>query len=275
MLKKKAFLEELFEKWKLNAPLSLSMKTVKSYERRLQGFISEYGDYYPEELRKEHLGEFIRKLPTESVREQTAAALTNFRKFLSDLDIPFPEVPSYARPKGRQKLPNPISEEVFWKMMRLAEEEEKEFPYRKAVLILLGLAGLRIQEALQLLPSDIVKEGSKVKVIIREGKGRKDRIVPIAGEYGNWLQERKGRLFPLNLHENSIRKFLKNYGKKCGDPDVYPHRLRHFFATQLTAKGVPVQVIQKLLGHSSPTTTMVYSKVVDSLLEEAVERLIC
>ncbi|GAB6075360.1 tyrosine-type recombinase/integrase [Desulfurobacterium crinifex] len=267
-------LKELFEKWKLNAPLSLSMKTVKSYERRLQGFISEYGDYYPEELRKEHLGEFIRKLTSESVREQTAAALTNFRKFLSDLDIPFPEVPSYARPKGRQKLPNPISEEVFWKMMKLAEEEEKEFPYRKAVLILLGLAGLRIQEALQLLPSDIVKEGSKVKVIVREGKGRKDRIVPIAGEYGNWLWERKDRLFPLNLHENSIRKFLKNYGKKCGDPDVYPHRLRHFFATQLTAKGVPVQVIQKLLGHSSPATTMVYSKVVDSIMEEAVEKLI-
>ena len=44
---------------------------------------------------------------------------------------------------------------------------------------------------------------------------------------------------------------------KCGEPNVYPHRLRHFFATQLIAKGVPVQVIQKLLGHSSPVTTMV------------------
>jgi integrase/recombinase XerD len=61
---------------------------------------------------------------------------------------------------------------------------------------------------------------------------------------------------------------------KCGEPNVYPHRLRHFFATQLIAKGVPVQVIQKLLGHSSPVTTMAYSNVADSLMEEAVEKLI-
>jgi len=67
---------------------------------------------------------------------------------------------------------------------------------------------------------------------------------------------------------------MKVIVKEWRDPNVYPHRLRHFFATQLTAKGVPVQVIQKLLGHSSPATTMIYSKVVDSLMEEAVEKLI-
>ena len=75
----------------------------------------------------------------------------------------------------------------------------------------------------------------------------------------------------LNVVKNHIKPLATEYQMRFTVEKIN----YHFFATQLMVKGIPVQVIQKLLGHSSSTTTVIYSKVVDSLTEEAVKKLIC
>jgi site-specific recombinase XerD len=269
-------LKELYEMWEKDAPLSLSMRTVEAYKRRLKELVKELGEKEVEELTEADIAFFVRRFRSESVRKQIIAAIGNLKKYAKAFGMQIPEVPEFLRPKNKENIPKPVEESVFWKMMKIAEEQEKEgLGWRKAVLILMGLAGLRLQEALSVSPFDLTKEGDVVWITVRKGKGKKERRVPLTGEYAEWLWENRHSYLPIGVryHRRTIQDTIRRLGKKAGDPEVSPHRLRHFYATMLTKKGIPVQVIQKLVGHSSPKTTMIYAKVADGLLVDAVRKI--
>jgi integrase/recombinase XerD len=158
----------------------------------------------------------------------------------------------------------------------------------KAIIEVLYGAGLRISELVGLDVDDIDTEDGSV--LVRAGKGSKSRRVPLgraaltavaaylavarrelvarAGEKGS-----RGALF-LNargrrLSRQGCWKILKSYARLAGlEAQVSPHTLRHSFATHMLDAGADIRVVQELLGHSSLTTTQVYTLVSDRKLRE-------
>lgn len=144
----------------------------------------------------------------------------------------------------------------------------------RALLTVLYRAGLRISEALDLKPSDIDPDRGTIRVL--HGKGDHDRTVAVddgtIAVVQLWIGERaklpvNGRhklfctLSGTPLSANQVRQMVKRRAAKAGiQKRAHPHGLRHTHAAELVAEGVPVNVIQKQLGHVSLATTDGYLK---------------
>jgi integrase/recombinase XerD len=149
-------------------------------------------------------------------------------------------------------------------------------------------AGLRASEAVSLQPEHI--DLMSGKLMVREGKGAKDRTLWIGeellGELRSWMDRRKSTagdskyLLPTSkgtkVATSHLRRSVKRYAKKAEIDDVdrvSPHTLRHTFATRLYRSAGKIRMVQKALGHSDLSTTMIYTHVVDEELETALKGL--
>jgi site-specific recombinase XerD len=144
----------------------------------------------------------------------------------------------------------------------------------RALLTLLWRTGLRISEALALEPRDVDLEGAQLRV--RHGKGDRCRVVGLDPRarraLQDWTTTRVGLDPPqgapvfcgirnpgARLNPGDVRDSLHALGRRAGiAKPVRPHGLRHTMACELAAEGVPVNVIQRALGHSSVATTHTY-----------------
>lgn len=149
---------------------------------------------------------------------------------------------------------------------------------RRAIYLML-YAGLRITEATELDWSDVDMEARRLTV--REGKGGRDRVVPLHDRLLNELAEvdprdrigavagrADGRPLAYKSMSHVFDRWLPPRGIR-----ITSHQLRHSFATQLLDNGADLRTIQILLGHASLDTTMVYLKVSDERAREAIDRL--
>lgn len=146
----------------------------------------------------------------------------------------------------------------------------KSLKHRTALLTLYA-AGLRLSEATHLKISDI--DSARMQLIIRSGKGQKDRRVPFSPRLLTSLREYwrtvrspqylfPGRTFDVPLSATTIQKMCKQAALAAGlSKRVTPHTLRHSYATGLLETGVDLLTIGRLLGHSSFSTTLVYLHV--------------
>ena len=139
----------------------------------------------------------------------------------------------------------------------------------KLILKMLYGCGLRVGEITCLRKEDINFNESLIH--IRLSKGRKDRFVKIPESLKEGLEAycklgNEQILFPSNrggkLTKKTIGKIVENSAKKAGiKKRVYPHLLRHSFATHLLEAGTDLRIIQKLLGHSDIKTTQIYTQI--------------
>jgi integrase/recombinase XerC len=158
----------------------------------------------------------------------------------------------------------------------------------QALLEVLYGAGLRISEACNLDLGDVVPDGAGARITVRQGKGRKDRIVPLGSKGWDAIQSYLPlRATPLAGHAagsvDSEALFLSRRGRRLCDREarrkldrrelhtgvrrVSPHALRHSFATHLLGEGADLRSIQELLGHASLRTTQRYAQVdIDHLM---------
>jgi site-specific recombinase XerD len=137
--------------------------------------------------------------------------------------------------------------------------------------------GLRVSEVASLAGEDVIEEEGKVFLRVRSGKGQKERLVPVMDKEIAWellrlsKEKRKEPLFGVKAGT------LKDYAykvKKASGVDFHSHRLRHTLATRLLAKGVAIDVVQKVLGHTSINTTRRYAETLPERVKElAVEVL--
>jgi integrase/recombinase XerC len=146
-------------------------------------------------------------------------------------------------------------------------------------------AGLRVSEACQLDVGDVEADGAGGFVRVRQGKGRKDRIVPIGSKarqaldlYGHHRADRLVGKAPAlealflsrrgrRLGPRAVRRLLARRERATGTPGVSPHALRHSFATHLLGEGADLRAIQEMLGHASLRTTQRYAHVdIDHLM---------
>jgi integrase/recombinase XerD len=103
------------------------------------------------------------------------------------------------------------------------------------------------------------------QLTVRQGKGKKDRVVPFDDnlklELQKWIKDNdlghNDKLFDISTR--AVGAFVKQYGKRAGlDEDIHPHMLRHSFAVAALKSGMNLRTLQKILGHTSLTTTQIY-----------------
>ena len=225
---------------------------------------------YAAELGASRPGRVPRKLAPSTVARKLAAVRAFLRFTLGKGRVP--EMPLTPR-KGRRLPDAPAAPEI--EAMVEGLDGDGPLPLRNRALVeLVYSAGLRSSEAVGLDLADVDFEQESVRV---HGKGGKERVVPLGEEASYQLQRylREGRPKLVRGAENAF--FVSARGRRLDTSTLrrllpHPHRLRHSFATHLLEGGADLRTIQELLGHSSLSTTQVYSHVDARRLRRVYDR---
>lgn len=257
---------EKFKQWLLSKRYSPS--TIKTYSEALKSFLIFFREKPIEEITNEDVivynNEYILKNKlSSSYQNQIVNAIKLFFQTIRDTKM---IVDKIHRPKRSKVLPNVLSKEEI-KLILNAHSNIKH----KMMLSLIYSCGLRRSELINLKPQDI--DSKRNIVLLKNGKGKKDRITPLSPiilemlrNYYNgykpktWLFE--GQIVGEQYSEQSLQSVLKQALQKAGiTKPVTLHWLRHSYATHLLESGTDLRYIQELLGHSSSKTTEIYTHV--------------
>lgn len=247
---------------------NFSSTTIDSYTFHVDKFCKYFGkpadQLGPEEIREFQLYMVNEKKASWSSFNQAVCGLRFLYTVTLGKDWSIKHIPFGKRPK---KLPTVLSDEEACNLLSCLHN-----PKHHAVLLTCYAAGLRLSEATHLRVADI--DGRRAQLSIRQGKGRKARVVPASPRLLEslrkyWMLDRPSDfLFPgktgsTPLSSATIQKACKLAVAKARitKPDVTPHTLRHSWATGMLEAGVDLLTISKLMGHSSFITTMVYLHV--------------
>ncbi len=212
-----------------------------------------------------------RKLAPATIGRKLAAVRAFLRHALGPDRVP----DGRLAPRRARRLPDaPAAAEIEHTLEAL--EGDGPIALRNRALVeLVYSAGLRSAEAVGLDLGDVDFEQELVH--IRHGKGGKERVVPLGEEAALWLARylRDGR--PAQAKGANDAFFLSARGRRLDTSTLrrivpHPHRLRHAFATHLLDGGADLRTIQELLGHSSLSTTQVYSHVDPRHLRRVYDR---
>jgi len=203
-----------------------------------------------------------------------------FLRFVEDQGQPIsPGVFRVARIKEGKPLPRFLTEEEYRRleahMRTQTAAGTRDDHLDRAWFYLLAHGGLRIGELCDLQVGDVDLAGQRLAV--REGKGKRDRIIPLSGTtvaiLGAYLGVRGEAqtdhvliLGQAGIRPRLVEDRLARYGAAVG-VQVWPHRLRHTLATRLVNAGMDIVSIQRLLGHEKLETTMIYAHVHDTTVE--------
>ena len=212
-----------------------------------------------------------RKLAPATISRKLAAVRAFLRHALGPDRVP----DARLGPRRARRLPNaPASAEIEQTLDAL--EGDGPVPLRNRALVeLVYSAGLRSAEAVGLDLGDVDFEQELVHV--RRGKGGKERVVPLGEEAALWLGRYLRDARPDLAKGANDALFLSARGRRLDTSTLrrvvpHPHRLRHAFATHLLEGGADLRTIQELLGHSSLSTTQVYSHVDPRHLRRVYDR---
>lgn len=187
-------------------------------------------------------------------------------------------------PKQARTLPKLISENQIDALLNAPDISTPHGLRDKALLELIYATGLRVSEAVKLQIGEIDLNKGILSTI---GKGDKQRIVPLGEEAAHWLgrylaQARPDLLKHTTRNEIFVSQkrvgisrqlawmIVEKYAKAAGIQHLSPHGLRHAFATHLVNHGADLRVVQLLLGHSSISTTQIYTHVANERLKNIV-----
>lgn len=271
----------------------LSDKTIRAYKIDL----SQYG-VFSNELSKQALWayiEYLNKKYKPKTAKRKLATLKAFIHFLLLQDLidfnPFDKLETTI--KEPLLLPKTIPLGVIAKLISFSYQQivfaKSDYQIRSAVrntaiLELLFATGARVAEICTLRSDNVDLLGNSVKFY---GKGSKERIIPIENfavlsilrkyhslfekeipDSGYFFVNKLGR----RMTEQSVRNMINFYCKQCGvDMHITPHMFRHSFATLLLEEDVDIRYIQRMLGHSSITTTQIYTHVTSAKQKEILK----
>lgn len=264
-----------------------SENTVSTYKNNLNKFENYFNKKNIDELNENDIKDYLKKLKNDNndikTIRQHISTLRSFYKFLlienqiKDNPMEFIEFP-----KLKKSLPKSLSYSDVDKLLDIKLNDH--FSYRnKAMLELIYSSGLRVSELINIKLHDIDTYQCIIRVM---GKGSKERIIPLndyAIYYINiYLKEYRDKFLKkelsdylfLNNHGDKLTrqgffKIIKNIAKEQKiTTDFSPHTLRHSFATHLLNGGADLRSIQEMLGHSSISTTQIYTHISKELLKE-------
>ena len=268
----------------------LSRNTIDNYLFDLKSYISYLNHnniYKLENINEDIINKYLQELSknglnSRSIRRHITTIkefhkyLVKYKKINKNVTINIESI------KISKKLPTIISHDEMDEILDV--KLDNSFHYRdKAMLELMYGSGLRVSELVNLTIYNIDFQN---KLIIIEGKGNKERIVPMSNysyeALNDYLNIRntltkngknEEKLF-LNNHGEGITRhgfnyILKNILKEKNiNKNITPHSLRHTFATDMLNNGADLRTIQELLGHTDLTTTRIYTHVMNNKLKE-------
>ena len=257
----------------------LSTNTIKSYQRDLIKFshFSEAAnvdnfDMFTEEICSSWIADlFQQNVSARSIQRHISSAKGFFEYAQKNTLISGSPFELINSPKSPNYLPNVLSPEDVEQLLNFKPKNIQE-TRDMAIVELIYSSGLRVSEAVNVDLNDFEESGNFLRVL---GKGSKTRLVPVGrfaqSAIDKWIEERKKistideALF-VNLRggrisSRSIQERIKTLALMQGLPPVNPHMLRHSFATHLLESSGDLRSIQELLGHSSLSTTQIYTRL--------------
>ncbi len=229
------------------------------------------------------LAEYRRHLHAEGLQASSCRiAMVHLRRFFRHLSSTgvLASNPAELVQSGRpgRKIPETLGAGQINQLLESIDAEDIPFGARdRAILEMLYGSGLRVSELVTLKPEQVDWDEMFLRVL---GKGQKTRYVPLGGMAAvalrNYMQHARGKLLQPGrrattlflsmrgapLTRERIRQIIKERARAAGLPEnVYPHIMRHSFATHLLENGADLRVIQDMLGHADLATTQIYTHV--------------
>ena len=260
----------------------LAPDTIKAYRIDLQQFVAFTKDLWAD---SDVLNQYIKYLNQQFAPRSAKRKLASVRAFYHEMEIcgelevnPFDKL--HIRIHSPQQLPRIIPEQIVQSLLQSAYDAYmpgcREILRDILVLELLFSTGLRVSELCALSRETFLLNSNGLRLLVN-GKGRKERVIQITtpellqltqtyyDAFSKEIQEQGMILFNQrgnSLSPQSVRRIINKYLSKIGiSSRITPHMFRHTFATSLLEAGMDIRYIQSLLGHSSISTTQIYTHV--------------
>ena len=278
----------------LSLERGLALNTCNAYAADLRSFLKTLGARDPLKVSSDHLSEYLWKLRSEKKLKPASVframeALRSFYRFqLSEDRIADDPTRNFQSPHLPERLPQYLSQREMQQLFRSTQSASAsnrfEILRSLTALELLYATGMRVSEMLALKPQDVNLNEGWIRVF---GKGSKERMVPLhdrgKATLTAYLRQRLERFEnkPMaaeiflsrsgrKLSRSQFWRDLKSLGEKAGlGRELYPHLLRHSFASHLLQGGADLRSVQELLGHANLTTTQIYTHLETSGIKSA------
>ncbi len=283
----------------LRAELNLSPHSVLAYVRDIQqfdGFVAGKGSLFenPQRIDPVFARGYLRylelkNLSKKSVARKISSCRAFFRYLFREGKIKLNPFEHILTPKLGKRLPSFLYPDEVVKLLDCIDLKKRNGVRDLAILELIYSSGMRVGEIAKLRTGDLDLEGGEVLV---QGKGDKERMVLIGSHAIDSIKKylnirpnpsassgQRGEkiLFfgrgGTKLTSRSMERMIKKYAKKAGiSKKVTPHTLRHSFATHLLEGGADLKIVQELLGHSSLSTTQIYTHLTKEKLKSIYDK---
>lgn len=277
----------------LSVEKGLSGNSIDAYRLDLNRYVSYLCDSNVtsyDDVTYDHILSYLKGLRGEYGDASIArkvAAMKSFHKYLVrdgvTENLPTADI---RIPKKAKKLPKVLTVQQITNLLAQPMGAGVYEIRDRAIIELLYSSGLRVSELVSLDIEDIDLRNGYMKCL---GKGSKERIVPLGShasealtEYINKSRRQLAKAYrpsALFLNKNGKRltrqscwKIVKKYADKAGIVEIYPHSLRHSFATHLLSNGADLRAVQELLGHANISTTQIYTHVTKDKLKAVYEK---
>ena len=282
-------MQEIFNKYinYLEAERNASPYTVRNYTTDLLGFfefLKAKGIGSLNEVDKHTLRDYLSQLMEQgfvkaSIARKLSAIRSFYRYLLREEIISTSPVATTSSPKLDRRLPSFLTVEEILRLLEAPDLSTPQGQRDRALMELLYASGLRVSELVSLNLEQVELDSREIRVW---GKGSKERMVlmgePAANALSAYLSQGRPKLLGkkrssalfLNryggrLIERRVERILGKYARLAGiNKRVYPHLLRHTFATHLLDGGADLRVVQELLGHANLSSTQIYTHVTKS-----------
>ncbi|MEK5215088.1 tyrosine recombinase XerC [Psychrobacillus sp. FSL H8-0487] len=261
-----------------------SVHTVQEYEKDIKQFLSFLNNEGVTDLNEVeyiHARLYVTKLYDEKLARTSISrkisSIRSYYKFLhKEYNVRDDAFQSLFHPKREKKLPHFFYEEEMVQLFEGNKGTDSLSVRNIAILELLYATGMRVSELTSIELRHIDSSYGVMRVM---GKGRKERYVPV-GDFAlaaidDYLQNSRPKLMKKTSHTflfvnsrgehlttDGVRYILNQMLKKASmNSTIYPHMLRHTFATHLLNNGADLRSVQELLGHSSLSSTQIYTHV--------------
>ena len=285
MMKQKLEINLLIDSFKdfLIYEKGLSENTVSAYLSDINK-VSGKEEYFDIEifLPSTYLKSSKNKNYSGSTKKRIQSSINQFLKYLIDENYIANIEMNNISIMTEKKLPNVLSPNEIDILIDFYDHDLFISSRNKTIIDFMYSTGCRVSELINVEESDIDIEEAFVRL---EGKGSKQRIVPLGSKVLINLEsylplrnkDRKNKNNKLfisksykNLDRTAVFRIIKSTGVKAGiNKELYPHILRHSAATHMLEGGCDLRTVQEFLGHSSVSTTQIYTKVTKAFLEEA------
>lgn len=240
-------------------------RTINNYVSQVRCFLTHFEKIAtkPSEINERQIKEWLLEAKTINSRKHRISAVKLFYQLTGKQPLKFRYI---EYPRSDKKLPIVLSQAEIQKMFSVCENVK-----HKVILALLYSCGLRVSELINLKWEHI--DRSRMVINIIAAKGKKDRQVMLAPSVipllENYYRHYKSKEFVLNgwknepqYSERSVGQVIKQLADKAGiKKRVYTHLMRHCSFTHMVEAGIDINLIQRLAGHNSVKTTIIYTHI--------------